>query len=190
MNVEQILQQRSNANCELCKSEQQLSIYNIPPFTDDTAEHCILLCNTCLTQINDPDIEDTNHWRCLNDAMWSPEPAVQVMAWRQLSQLNDEAWAQDLLELFYLEPDVQQWAQASPESSNDDAPCLDSNGARLVDGDNVTLIKDLDVKGANFTAKRGTMVKNISLNGDPQQIEGRVNGTRIVLLTKFLKKAN
>jgi protein PhnA len=47
----------------------------------------------------------------------------------------------------------------------------------------------LVVKGANFTAKRGTTVKNISLTDNPEHIEGKVNGTRIVLLSKFLKKA-
>jgi len=52
------------------------------------------------------------------------------------------------------------------------------------------LIKDLDVKGAGFTAKRGTAVRNISLTSNPEHIEGRVNGTRIVLLTCFLKKSN
>ena len=53
----------------------------------------------------------------------------------------------------------------------------------------MTLIKDLPVKGAGFTAKRGTAVRNIALTGNPEQIEGRVNGVRIVLLTKYLKKA-
>ena len=67
--------------------------------------------------------------------------------------------------------------------------CKDSNGATLSAGDTVTLIKDLVVKGANFTAKRGTTVKNISLSDNPEHIEGKVNGTRIVLLTQFLKKA-
>ena len=52
-----------------------------------------------------------------------------------------------------------------------------------------TEIKDLVVKGANFTAKRGTMVKNISLTSNPEHIEGRVNGTRIVLVSAFMKKA-
>ncbi|NBU22117.1 PhnA domain protein, partial [bacterium] len=65
----------------------------------------------------------------------------------------------------------------------------DSFGNILSNGDSVTLIKDLDVKGANFTAKRGTVVKNISLTADPTQIEGRVNGTQIVLLTQYLKKS-
>ena len=53
----------------------------------------------------------------------------------------------------------------------------------------MTIIKDLEVKGAGFTAKRGTVVKNIALTDNPEQIEGRVNGTRIVLLSCFLKKS-
>jgi protein PhnA len=57
-------------------------------------------------------------------------------------------------------------------------------------GDTVTLIKDLNVKGAGFTAKRGTAVRNISLVPDnPEHIEGRVNGQQIVILTKFVKKS-
>ncbi|MCL4110837.1 UNVERIFIED_CONTAM: hypothetical protein GTU68_039950 [Idotea baltica] len=67
---------------------------------------------------------------------------------------------------------------------------LDSNGTRLADGDTVQVIKDLDVKGANFVAKRGTMVKNIRLTSNPEHVDGRVNGTAIVLKTCFLKKAN
>jgi protein PhnA len=59
----------------------------------------------------------------------------------------------------------------------------------LQNGDTVTLIKDLDVKGAGFTAKRGTSVKNISLVEDnPEHIMARVNGSQIVILTKFVKK--
>ena len=54
----------------------------------------------------------------------------------------------------------------------------------------MVLIKDLPVKGANFTAKRGTAVRNISLVPDtPTQIEGRVEGQQIVILTEFVKKA-
>ena len=67
---------------------------------------------------------------------------------------------------------------------------FDSNGTELFDGDSVTLIKDLDVKGTSFVAKRGTMVKGIRLTGDPENIDGRVNKISIVLKTCFLKKAN
>jgi len=189
MSTEQTLMQRSNSICELCGSDHGLTVYNIPPNSDASADQSILVCETCSEQINDPSKMDANHWRCLNDSMWNQEPAVQVMAWRLLTQLNTEMWAQDLLEMLYLEDDVKLWAQAM-DSSDDYSDIIhkDSNGTTLLGGDSVTLIKDLDVKGANFTAKRGTMVKKISLTDNPEQIEGKVNGTRIVLLTKFLKK--
>jgi protein PhnA len=68
---------------------------------------------------------------------------------------------------------------------------IDSNGVVLQAGDTVVLVKDLDVKGAGFTAKRGTAVRGISLVADnPEHIEGRVNGQQIVILTKFVKKSN
>ncbi len=66
----------------------------------------------------------------------------------------------------------------------------DSNGALLADGDSVTLIKDLKVKGTSVTLKRGTMVKNIRLTGDEGEIECRVEKIRdLVLKTEFVKKA-
>lgn len=66
----------------------------------------------------------------------------------------------------------------------------DSNGARLMDGDSVTLIKDLKVKGANITLKRGTLVKNIRLTLDPAEIECNAEKVRgLVLRTEFVKKA-
>lgn len=134
-----------------------------------------------------------NHWRCLNDSMWSQIPAVQVMAWRMLSRLKNEGWPQDLLDMLYLEDELLAWARATGEglSTEDSVKHLDSNGAVLEAGDTVTLIKDLNVKGANFTAKRGTAVRGISLVADnPQQVEGKINGQQIVLLTKFVKKAS
>ena len=93
--------------------------------------------------------------------------------------------------MLYLEDSVKAWADAGLEGSNDDdsVPTKDSNGTILNAGDTVTLIKDLVVKGAGFTAKRGTVVKNISLTDNPEHIEGRVNGTRIVLVSAYLKKA-
>jgi len=139
-------------------------------------------------KIENPDTMDANHWRCLNDSMWSPIPAVQVMAWRLLNRL-EEAWSNDLLEMLYIEDDVKKWAMADNSINLSEEFSLDSNGTKLSNGDSVTLIKDLNVKGANFTGKRGTMVKNISLTDNPSQIEGNINGTRVVLLVKYLKKA-
>jgi len=149
-----------------------------------------MICEICSNQIKNPDQIDINHWRCLNESMWSEFPPVQVMAWRMLNTLNDENWAQSLLEQLYLDDDLLKWAKSGLENSaGDDIKAKDSNGNDLLAGDTVTLIKDLDVKGAGFTAKRGTIVKNIMLTDNPEHIEGKVNGTRIVLVTKFLKKA-
>ncbi len=192
MTIEQTLLDRSNSCCELCGSDTALSVFDVPPVTVVDADHAILLCSKCREQIEDADKVDSNHWRCLNDSMWSQIPAVQVMAWRMLNQLASEGWPQDLLDMLYLDDEVLAWAKAglAEESSTDVAPTLDSNGAVLQAGDTVTLIKDLDVKGAGFTAKRGTAVRNISLTDNPEQIEGRVNGVRIVLLTCYLKKSS
>jgi protein PhnA len=65
----------------------------------------------------------------------------------------------------------------------------DSNGTALNEGDSVTLIKDLKVKGSSSVIKRGTVVKNIRLTNSPTEIEGRVDKTTMVLRTEFLKKA-
>ncbi len=193
MSIEKELQGRSESKCELCSATDNLSVYEIPPVTDATADQSILLCTTCQQQIEDPEKVDVNHWRCLNDSMWSQLPAVQVMAWRMLTRLSSEGWPQDLLDMLYLDDDTLAWAQANGDGQSDEDSIkhLDSNGAVLEAGDTVTLIKDLNVKGANFTAKRGTAVRGISLVPDnAEQIEGRVNGQQIVILTQFVKKSN
>ncbi|MBY4677409.1 PhnA domain-containing protein [Marinobacterium arenosum] len=192
MSIEHTLLQRCGSKCELCASAGHLSVYPVPPVDSPDAGSSIMLCDTCRGQIDNPEQLDVNHWRCLNDSMWAPVPAVQVMAWRMLKQLSGEPWAQDLLDMLYLDEETQQWAEAgiAADSDDDAEPTLDCNGTRLQAGDTVTIIKDLVVKGANFTAKRGTAVRNISLTSNPEHIEGRVNGTRIVLLSCYLKKSN
>lgn len=189
MSIEQQLLARSEHSCELCKSNEALSVQAVAPHTADNVEHCALLCTTCQQELDAP--QDQNHWRCLNDSMWSAEPAVQVLAWRTLKKLSGETWAQDLLDMMYLEPEVQEWAEIGLASTEEDDSevLLDSNGVRLETGDSVTIIKDLDVKGAGFTAKRGTVVKGINLNASlPGHIMGRVNGMQIQLVAAFLKK--
>ena len=189
MTIEETLMKRSESRCELCKSESGLSVYDIPPTHEANSDKAILVCSTCLEQINLSEM-DANHWRCLNDSMWSTTPAVQVMAWRLLKRLSSESWADDLLDMLYLDDDLLAWAESAMNEAESDSDTKDCNGATLNAGDTVTLIKDLNVKGAGFTAKRGTAVRNISLTSNPEQIEGRVNGTRIVLLTCYLKKSN
>lgn len=192
MSTEQQLQTRSESKCELCSATENLSAYEVPPSSDASAEQSAYLCNTCEEQINNPDKVDANHWRCLNDSMWSQVPAVQVLAWRMLTRLSHEGWPQELLEMLYLEDNVLEWAKSGTSSNEQESVVhKDSNGTLLQAGDTVTLIKDLNVKGANFTAKRGTAVRGISLVADnAQHIEGRVEGQRIVILTQFVKKSN
>jgi len=196
MGVEQELRTRAEDKCELCGADDKLGVFDVPPTSDGSVDQTVLICATCRNQIEDPAKVDVHHWRCLNDSMWTPIPAVQVMAWRMLDRLRGEGWPQDLLDMLYLEDDVLAWAQsgiksgADKQNDEDNIVHLDCNGGILEAGDTVTLIKDLTVKGANFTAKRGTAVRNISLVHDnPQQIEGRVSGQHIVILTQFVKKS-
>ena len=193
MSTEQALHARSESKCELCGASENLGVYEVPPESKGGEDDSVLICATCREQIEDPEKVDPNHWRCLNDSMWSQVPAVQVLAWRMLTRLRGEGWPQDLLDMLFLDEDTLAWAQATGEGKSDEGEVkhLDSNGAVLEAGDTVTLIKDLNVKGANFTAKRGTAVRGISLVPDnAEQIEGRVEGQRIVILTKFVKKSN
>jgi len=189
MSIEQALQTRSNSNCELCTSTENLAVFEVAPSSDGSAQQSVYLCNNCIEQINGTVNLDINHWRCLNDSMWNQEPAVQVISYRMLRRLSSESWAQDAIDMMYMEDEVKTWAEQGIASEQTNGPTRDSNGAELKDGDNVTLIKDLKVKGANFTAKQGTMVRGISLTDNPEHIEGKVNGTRIVLVSAYLKKA-
>jgi protein PhnA len=195
MTLESELQIRSGSCCELCSSSEQLDIFPVDGSgsTNSAADQSILICHTCRNQINSPETIDINHWRCLNDSMWSQVPAVQVIAWRMLTRLSAEGWPQELLDMLYLDEETLAWAKASREEAIDEDALIhqDCNGALLAAGDTVTLTKDLNVKGTSFTAKRGTAVRNISLvSSNEEHIEGRVNGTQIVILTKFVKRAN
>jgi len=177
------LEVRSNGVCELCSSSEGLSAYEVAP-SDGSAEQSVYICQTCKTQIESGEL-DENHFNCLNDSMWSEVPAVAVLSFRLLHALN----RQDLLDMMYMEDDVKAWAEAGLPDENA-LVYKDANGVVLQAGDTVVITKDLDVKGTGFTAKRGTAVRNIALvPNDDQHIEGRVNGVKIHILTKFLKKS-
>jgi protein PhnA len=192
MSIETALQIRSNSKCELCSAEDNLVVYEVPPKSNGNEENCIYICDSCHQQIGNPEKIDMHHWHCLNDSMWSQIPAVQVMSWRLLKQLSNETWAQNLFDMLYLDDQTLNWAESVNEEKNDnhDIKHIDSNDSLLTAGDSVILIKDLNVKGTSFTAKRGTTVRGISLVRDNEkQIEGRINGQQIVILTKFVKKS-
>lgn len=192
MSLESDLRSRANDVCELCGAQDGLRAVGVGPDSNDSADKSLLACSTCASQMAGDAELDMNHWRCLNDSAWSTEPAVQVSAWRMLNKLSAEAWARDLLDTLYLDEETLAWAQAGLNAGEDDDAVVhkDTHGAVLSAGDTVTLIKDLKVKGAGFTAKRGTAVRNITLVPDNAgHIEGRVNDQRIVILTEFVKKS-
>lgn len=185
--IEKKLKDRSNSSCELCGNQHDLKVFNVAPNTTESLEQSILACTTCINQIENPETTDANHWHCLSDSMWNENLPVQIVAWRMLTRLKKN----DLLDMMYLDEETLEWAKATGEGNDDEGKIIhkDSNGNILQDGDSVVLIKDLDVKGANFTAKRGAAVHNIKLVWDnPDQIEGRVEGQYIVILTQYVKK--
>ncbi|ULQ54598.1 PhnA domain-containing protein [Flavihumibacter fluvii] len=185
------LRERSGNKCELCQSGQSLSKYGVGPESATKLDIDILVCDKCKAQIEKKESLDSKHWACLTESMWSEVPAVQVMSWRMLNRLKQESWAMDNLDMMYLADDVLAWAKASGDQDNDTAVELhkDANGNILAEGDTVVLTKSLDVKGSTLNAKLGTVVKNIRLvENNTEQIEGKIEGQVIVILTKYVRK--
>lgn len=88
----------------------------------------------------------------------------------------------------YVCPDCShEWTNEGNDTEADSVP-KDSNGTELFDGDSVTVIKDLKVKGSSMVIKRGTKVKSIKLTENPEEVDCRIDGSGIVLKTCFLKK--
>jgi protein PhnA len=105
------LARRSGRRCELCGSAGvKLKIHEVPPIGQEPDfDRCILICETCQQQIDQPKRMDSNHWHCLSQAAWSDIPAVQVMAVLLLRQLPNQDWARELLEQLYLTPETEAW---------------------------------------------------------------------------------
>ncbi len=192
MNLEEQLRERSDNQCELCLLASDLAVYEIPPQSSSNAGNSILLCGECRAQIEKKEMLDSAHWSCLSISMWSEVPAVQVMSLRVLNRLRQESWAADNLDMLYLDDELLTWAKAEADTEKGTTTAAlhkDCNGQVLNAGDNVVLIKSLDVKGSSLNAKMGTVVKNIRLVEDHTgQIEGRIEGQVIVILTKYVRK--
>lgn len=188
MKIDRDLQVRSGNACELSGETDNLTVYEVGPGADSSLDKSIVISQQLNDQLTGETEMNANDWRCLNDSMWSEVEAVKVVAYRVLHQLRGEGWPQDLLDMMNLDDDTLAWAKAGLPDE-DTIVHKDANGNVLEVGDSVTLIKDLKVKGANFTAKRGTAVRNIRLVHDNAgQIEGKVETQMIVILTEYVKK--
>ena len=170
--------------CELCGSSEDVSVLELP-VSDGSEDQSVYVCATCKEQIESGELDET-HFNCLNDAMWSEVPAVKVMSYILWNKLGRS----DMLDMMYLEEDELKLAEQAINAEANKVVFRDANGVELKAGDSIVILKDLDVKGAGFTAKRGTTVTKIALTNDmDDHVEGRVNGTKIYLKTEFIKKA-
>lgn len=184
------LQSRASHVCELCSHTEKLSSYTISPKDGTSIDHQVLLCEICLESIENKDFSNLNHWRCLTGSIWSEVPAVQSLSYRILNQLSSQEWAQETMDSVFLDESIIDWALTEQRAEAEKIIHKDAYGNVLQSGDNVVLIENLNVKGTNYIAPKGTQVKKIRLvNDNAEQIEGKINTDTIVILTKFLKKA-
>jgi protein PhnA len=189
MHINNILQERSNGQCELCSSTDGLRAYAVPPRDDSHSDHQVVLCGECFRQIAAGDFTDESHWRCLTGSIWSEVPAVQALSYKLLQKMRSADWAQETLESVFPEESVISWAEAEDAMEAAKVVHKDAFGVVLESGDTVILTQNLNVKGANFIAPKGTIVRKIRLVADNAgQIEGKINGDTIVIKTEFVRR--
>jgi len=179
------LSERAQGMCELCTSETAVHEYTVSPKSDDNIEHQVALCDKCLQELEKQNGDGT-YWRFLEGTIWNPEPPIQALSYRILHTYKDQDWAADIINSIEVDENIVQWALSAFEVEE---VHRDSFGNKLENGDTVVLTQALDVKGTNFSAPKGTVVKRIRLVADNvEQIEGKINDLSIVILTKYVKK--
>lgn len=184
MSISAKLKERCNNFCELCNNAPATNEYTVSPKTDEDIQNQVALCDTCLSSLDKTDAGF--HWRCVEGSIWNPEPSVQALSYRILQQYKTEDWANTIISSVDLDENIVAWAMTAFEVAD---VHKDAFGNVLENGDNVVLTQALDVKGTNFSASKGTVVKKIKLVSDNHEhIEGKINDQTIVILTKFVKK--
>ena len=174
---------RSGGVCELCALESATIEFTVSP-KEDQIENRVAICSTCELNLSNKEARD--HWQCLSGSIWSQEPAVQALSYRILYGMKDQSWANDIMESIDMDEEIVQWGAHIYEIT---LAHQDAFGNVLENGDNVVLIQALKVRGTNFTASKGAVVKKIRLVSDnTSQIEGKINDQVIVILTQFVKK--
>jgi len=108
------LVRRSRSHCELCgKNGVKLEAHEVPPLPEEPmVDACVFICEGCHRQVDHPKNIMPTYWRCLNNALYSEVPAVQVLSFRLLKHLvaKGEHWAEELMEHAYLDPEIEEWA--------------------------------------------------------------------------------
>lgn len=179
------LMKRCNAVCELCNTGKASIAYAVSPENNDAAENEVALCDNCYAALEDK--AAATHWYCLAGSIWSEVPSVQALSYRLLYGYKEEEWAQEIISSVEPGESIIHWALTAFEEK---VVHLDSNGNELHNGDTIVLTQGLNVKGVNFMAPKGTIVRKIRLvPGNPAQIEGKINGQIIVILTRYVRKS-
>ncbi|WP_118949701.1 PhnA domain-containing protein [Taibaiella helva] len=183
--ITDLLRQRCNGTCELCATENATIAYAVSPKNNDSTNNEVAICTTCLSSLDDAG--SAQHWQCLAGSIWNTEPSVQALSYRILYRYKDQEWASDIIGSVELDEAVASWALSAYQVKE---VHRDSNGNELLNGDTVVLTQGLNVKGANFMAPKGTIVRRIRLVPDnTDQIEGKINEQTIVILTKYVRKS-
>ncbi|MFN8277109.1 MAG: PhnA domain-containing protein [Chitinophagales bacterium] len=184
MSVSVSLQSRCDNTCELCSSAPPVSGFAVSPKEDGVVTNEVAVCGTCNEHIEKTDT--TDYWRCLEGAVWNPEPAVQALSYRLLHRCGAD-WAEQIIQSVDWDEAVVDWAMSAFQQVDQH---LDAFGNKLENGYTVVLTENLNVKGTSFSAPKGTVVKKIRLVHDnTDQIEGKINEQTIVILTKFVRKS-
>lgn len=180
------LKERCGNLCELCSLTSPNHEYIVIAEKGYDMNNIVALCDYCYKSIESKDKNVTSHWQCLAASIWSEQTPVQVLSYRMLHLYKDQEWANDIINSVELSDSVIDDAIRMFEIKEVHKDC---NGIVLENGDNVVLTQVLNVKGANFMAPKGTIVKKIKLVPDnTNQIEGKVNDQTIIILTQFVKK--
>ena len=101
--------------CELCAATHTLTPFEVAASPTPTT---LEICETCTANISVAN-DHADHWRCLTTSMWSEDLGVKVVAYRLLKQLSSESWAQDALDMLYIEEDTLAWAEAGVTAASD-----------------------------------------------------------------------
>ncbi len=110
------LARRAKSRCEITGAAGvPLWPYEVPPVgADPEIDRTLLLSAECIDMLDHPNRLAGRSWHCLAEAVWSEMPAVQVVAWRMLSELaKREDWAREVLDEVFLDSEVEAWARAT-----------------------------------------------------------------------------
>ncbi len=110
-----VLTRRSGSKCELCLiSGVRLNVFEVPPVYDNPESgRCVFICDICFSGISQP-LKLNDHWRCLNESIWSEIKPVQIISAILLKKISEEkSWAKDLLDEAYFDEDDEEWIEKS-----------------------------------------------------------------------------